>query len=129
MARTLGARRRLTDAAADRVPVLRKYCLPSSQNEAALACRAGGLAVAAAMLDGAAGSGLVRAADLSVTRNFELEALQEAVRWPNPTPGTVLTLAGQFMASRRDDEGYRFFQERATGQPDQPLLFALDGFF
>ena len=76
-----------------------------------------------------AGSGLVRATDLPITRNFELEALQEAVRWPNPTPGTVLTLAGQFMASRRDDAGYTFFQERATSQPDQPLLLALEGFF
>jgi glyoxylase-like metal-dependent hydrolase (beta-lactamase superfamily II) len=76
-----------------------------------------------------AGSGLVRAADRPVTRNLELEALQEAVRWPNPSPRTVLTLAGQFMASRRDHEGYTFFQERATSQPDQPLLLALEGLF
>jgi glyoxylase-like metal-dependent hydrolase (beta-lactamase superfamily II) len=76
-----------------------------------------------------AGSGLVRAAELPVTRNVELEALQEAVRWPNPTPQTVLTLVGQFMASRRDHEGYTFFQERATSQPDQPLWLALEGFF
>ena len=76
-----------------------------------------------------AGSGLVRAADLPITRNFELEALQEAVRWPNPAPQTVLTLAGQFMASRRNHEGYTFFQERATRQPDQPLWLALEGLF
>jgi glyoxylase-like metal-dependent hydrolase (beta-lactamase superfamily II) len=76
-----------------------------------------------------AGSGLIRAADLPITRNFELEALQEAVRWPNPTPRTVLTLAGQFMASQRDHEGYAFFQERAASQPDQPLLLALEGLF
>jgi glyoxylase-like metal-dependent hydrolase (beta-lactamase superfamily II) len=76
-----------------------------------------------------AGSGLVRAADLPITRNFELDALQEAVRWPNPTPQTVLTLAGQFMASRRHHEGYTFFQERATSQPNQPLLLALEGLF
>ncbi len=75
------------------------------------------------------GSGLVHAADLPVTRNVELEALQEAVRWPNPTPQTVLALAGQFMANRRDHEGYTFFQERATSQPDQPLLLALEGLF
>jgi glyoxylase-like metal-dependent hydrolase (beta-lactamase superfamily II) len=76
-----------------------------------------------------AGSGLVRAAELPVTRNVELEALQEAVRWPNPTPRTVLTLAGQFVASRRDHEGYTFFQERAASQPDQPLWLALEGLF
>src|SRR5712691_6339485 len=75
------------------------------------------------------GSGLVHAADLPVTRNVALEALQEAVRWPNPTPQTVLALAGQFMANRRDHEGYTFFQERATSQPDQPLLLALEGLF
>src|SRR5215510_15581209 len=67
--------------------------------------------------------------ELPVTRNVELEALQEAVRWPNPTPRTVLTLAGQFIASRRDHEGYTFFQERATSQPDQPLWLALEGLF
>src|SRR5215831_13186810 len=76
-----------------------------------------------------AGFGLVHAADLPVTRNLELEALQEAVRWPNPSPRTVLTLAGQFMASRRDEEGYTFFQERATSQPDQPLWLTLEGLF
>jgi len=63
------------------------------------------------------------------TRNVALEALQEAVRWPNPAPQAVLTLAGQFMASRRDHEGYTFFQERATSQPDQPLWLALEGLF
>ena len=76
-----------------------------------------------------AGSGLVRAADRPLTRHVELEALQEAVRWPHPAPQTVLTLAGQFMAHRRDDEGYTFFQERATSQPDQPLFLALEGLF
>jgi glyoxylase-like metal-dependent hydrolase (beta-lactamase superfamily II) len=76
-----------------------------------------------------ADSGLVQAAELPVARHLELEALQEAVRWPNPAPQTVLTLAGQFMANRRDDEGYTFFQERATSQPDQPLFLALEGFF
>ena len=76
-----------------------------------------------------AGSGFVHAADLSVTRNLELETLQEAVRWPHPSPRTVLTLAEQFMASQRDHEGYTFFQERATSQPDQPLFLALEGLF
>ena len=76
-----------------------------------------------------ADSGLVQAAELPVARNLELAALQEAVRWPHPSPRTVLTLAGQFLASRRADEGYTFFQERATSQPDQPLFLALEGLF
>lgn len=33
------------------------------------------------------------------------------------------------MASQRDEEGYRFFHERAASQPDQPLLLALAGLF
>src|SRR5215471_15456329 len=73
--------------------------------------------------------GLVQAAELPIARNLELDALQEAVRWPHPSPRTVLTLAGQFLASRRADEGYTFFQERATSQPDQPLFLALEGLF
>jgi len=76
-----------------------------------------------------ADAGLVQAAELPVARNLELAALQEAVRWPHPSPRTVLTLAGQFLASRRADEGYTFFQERATSQPDQPLFLALEGLF
>ena len=33
------------------------------------------------------------------------------------------------MASWRDHEGYTFFQERATSQPDQPLWLTLEGLF
>lgn len=75
------------------------------------------------------GCGAVRAVTPPITRNLELEALQEAVRWPNATPQAVLLLAGQFMASRRDQAGYAYFQERADTQPDQPLFLALEGLF
>ena len=76
-----------------------------------------------------AGCGSVRGANPPITRNLELEAFQEAVRWPNPDPQAVITLVGQFIAGQRDQEGYAYFQERAKAQPDQPLFLALEGLF
>jgi len=68
-------------------------------------------------------------ASASITRHLEVEALQEAVRWPNAEPRTVAALAGQLLASRRDEEGYAYFRERAEARPDQPLFLALEGLF
>ena len=39
-------------------------------------------------------------ASLPITRHLEIEALQEAVRWPSASPRTAVVLAGQFLASR-----------------------------
>jgi hypothetical protein len=64
-----------------------------------------------------------------IARQLELEALQEAVRWPNAEPRTAVILAGQFLASRREQEGYTYFRGRAEAQPDQPLFLALEGLF
>ena len=61
-----------------------------------------------------------------IMRNLELEALAEATRWPNAAPQTILALAGQFMASRRDQDGYAYFRERAKAEPSQPLFVALE---
>ncbi|HYU17939.1 MAG TPA: hypothetical protein VEQ11_04520 [Chloroflexota bacterium] len=68
-------------------------------------------------------------ASASITRHLEVEALQEAVRWPNAETRTVAVLAGQLLASRRDEEGYAYFRERAEARPDQPLFLALEGLF
>ncbi len=68
-------------------------------------------------------------AERPLMRDLELEALQEAVRWPNPDVGTVLTLVGRFIAAGRDEEAYAYFQERARHAPDRPLFLALEGFF
>ncbi len=76
-----------------------------------------------------AGCASVPSAGPPITRNLELEAFQEAVRWPNPDPQTVIVLAGQFIADRRDQEGYAYFQERAKTLPDRPLFLALEGLF
>jgi glyoxylase-like metal-dependent hydrolase (beta-lactamase superfamily II) len=65
----------------------------------------------------------------AITRDLELEALQEAVHWPNAAARTVVVLAGQLMADRRDEEGYTYFRERAEARPEQPLFLALEGLF
>jgi len=83
--------------------------------------------LAMAFLVVAPGSG--RGEGQPIMRDLELEALEEAVRWPNPQVPAIVTLAGRFIASHRDQEGYAYFQERARSRADQPLFLALEGFF
>src|SRR5262245_34529147 len=64
-----------------------------------------------------------------IVRDLELEALQEAVRWPNAQVPAIVTLVGRFIAGHRDQEAYAYFQERAKERADQPLFLALEGFF
>lgn len=90
------------------------------------ACQLISLLAVGALLAGCAS---VRAHVLPITRNFELEALHEAVRWPNPAPQAVVALAGEFIVNQRDQEGYAYFQERAKTQPVQPLFLVLEGLF
>ena len=68
-------------------------------------------------------------AERPLMRDPELEALQEAVRWPKPDVSTVLALVGRFVAAGRDQEGYAYFQGRTRDAPDRPLFLALEGFF
>jgi glyoxylase-like metal-dependent hydrolase (beta-lactamase superfamily II) len=63
------------------------------------------------------------------TRHLTLEALQLAVRWPHPDRQAVVALAGQFLATHRDQDGFAYFAERAHAQPDEPLFQALEGLF
>ncbi len=60
---------------------------------------------------------------------LELEALKQAVRWPNPSLPTISTLVGQFLAAHRDADAYAYFAERVAEHPDQPLFLALQGVF
>jgi glyoxylase-like metal-dependent hydrolase (beta-lactamase superfamily II) len=62
-------------------------------------------------------------------RDPELEALEVAVRWPEPDPQTIVALAGRFIAARRDREAHAYFSARAKADPDRPLFLALEGFF
>src|SRR5262245_8950841 len=69
------------------------------------------------------------AAEGPIVPDLELEALKEAVRWPNADVAAVMTLAGRFMAGRRDAEGLVYFRERAAGEPGRGLFLALEGAF
>jgi glyoxylase-like metal-dependent hydrolase (beta-lactamase superfamily II) len=64
-----------------------------------------------------------------IARDPELEALEEAVRWPNTPAPTIVALVGRFIAGRRDQEAHAYFQERVRVRPDRPLFLALEGFF
>src|SRR5215471_3890546 len=70
-----------------------------------------------------------REAGRPLTRDPELEALEQAVRWPDPDTQTVVVLAGRFIATRRDREAHTYFEERARAVPERPLFLALEGFF
>ncbi|HEX6674156.1 MAG TPA: MBL fold metallo-hydrolase [Actinomycetes bacterium] len=64
-----------------------------------------------------------------LSRNLDLEALRQAVRWPNPSPLVVLALASQLLAAGQDDQARAVFTELAEQDPDQPLYAALAGLF
>src|SRR5690242_16558547 len=64
-----------------------------------------------------------------ITRNLETEALEEIVNWPNAHPRAAFLLAGQYIAARRDQDGFDYFHERAAARPDQPLFTSLEGLF
>ena len=54
-----------------------------------------------------------------LSRDPMLEAFKEAAAWPNARDEVVLSLATQFFASRREEDGYRYF---AAAQADGILL-------
>ena len=64
-----------------------------------------------------------------ISRWLETEALMEAVRWPGATVRPAMVLANGLMAARRDEDGYRYFRERAGDQPQNPLFLALEATF
>ncbi len=63
------------------------------------------------------------------SRHLEIEALMQAVRWPDADRQAVLTLTGLLVAARRYDQGHDYFLERAEAEPERPLYEALTGFF
>jgi glyoxylase-like metal-dependent hydrolase (beta-lactamase superfamily II) len=62
-------------------------------------------------------------------RDPELEALQQAVAWPDADVTTVLALTGRFIAARQDRAAHAYFQERVKQAPERALFLALEGFF
>src|SRR5262252_5624843 len=69
------------------------------------------------------------AAERPTVPDLELDALQEAVRWPKADVTAVMALAGRLMADRRDAEGLVYFRERAASEPGRGLFLALEGVF
>ena len=82
----------------------------------------------------AIGAGLIAgahtlAAEAPIVPDLELEALKEAVRWPNASVTAVMSLAGRLMAGRRDADGLAYFRERAASEPGRGIFLALEGVF
>ncbi|HEX9104526.1 MAG TPA: MBL fold metallo-hydrolase, partial [Polyangia bacterium] len=46
-----------------------------------------------------------------------------------PTVPVVMQLATRYLATHREEEGYRYFSERAQAVPERPLFLALSGLF
>src|SRR6266704_1223985 len=72
---------------------------------------------------------LLDAARPPISRWLELDALKEAVSWPEASVRPAVVLTSEFIAAGRDAEAYGYFHERAEERPDEPLFLALEGTF
>jgi glyoxylase-like metal-dependent hydrolase (beta-lactamase superfamily II) len=61
-----------------------------------------------------------------VTRDREVESLEQAVLWPNATVPVVMQLANAWLSTHRYADGYAYFDRLAK---DRPLFEALAGVF
>jgi glyoxylase-like metal-dependent hydrolase (beta-lactamase superfamily II) len=80
------------------------------------------------------GVGLATAAragarEAPIVRDLEMDALKEAVRWPNADVTAIMSLAGRLMAVQRDADGLVYFRERAASEPGRGLFLALESVF
>jgi glyoxylase-like metal-dependent hydrolase (beta-lactamase superfamily II) len=66
---------------------------------------------------------------MSITRNLEIEALQQAAAWPDASMRTLIVLAGQLLAAGRFQEGYALFNKLAEDRRGEALPLALAGTF
>ncbi|HEX2500755.1 MAG TPA: MBL fold metallo-hydrolase [Methylomirabilota bacterium] len=65
----------------------------------------------------------------ALSTNHTLEALKDAVRWPQPAIPVILALTGQYLAAGHDEEAHGYFRERAAAELHQPIFGALEGMF
>ena len=63
----------------------------------------------------------------AVSQNRELEAFAAAAAYPNSEPAVAILAAQQYMAARREQEGYEYFRRLAGEQPERPILLSLEG--
>jgi len=82
--------------------------------------------VMALSLSAAACSGIARRPP-ALVQNRELEAFAAAAAFPNAEPAVAIIAAQQYMAARREQEGYEYFQRLAREQPGRPILTSLEG--
>src|SRR5687768_10814540 len=64
-----------------------------------------------------------------VGRDYDLEAYEQAVKWPSPAPTAVMTLAQMYLSSGRYEDGYAYFSARSDEAPEYALFVALEGLF
>src|SRR3954466_14152218 len=64
-----------------------------------------------------------------VPRNLDAEALEIAVRWPDPAVPAVMALVNQYTATGRDRDGEAYFCERARAAPARALFSATCAMF
>src|SRR5574341_833476 len=64
-----------------------------------------------------------------VTRNLELEVLERAARWKDPSVVVLVNLANQYQATHREEDGRAFFCERAEAVPQRAAFRAFCGVF
>ncbi|HEX9572916.1 MAG TPA: MBL fold metallo-hydrolase, partial [Myxococcales bacterium] len=78
------------------------------------------------LLSGAACSSVPRPPP-ALVQNREVEAFAEAAAWPNAEPLVAIVAAQEFIAARRERDGYEYFQRLAREQPQRPILLSLEG--
>ena len=64
-----------------------------------------------------------------LTHDHALATLEKVAGWPDAQDAVILTLATQYFASQRDEDGFAWFAAAAAGRPERPLLLALSGLF
>jgi glyoxylase-like metal-dependent hydrolase (beta-lactamase superfamily II) len=64
-----------------------------------------------------------------ITHNLDAEALEIAVRWPDPAVPAVMALVNQYTATGRDRDGEAYFCERARAAPARALFTATCAMF
>jgi glyoxylase-like metal-dependent hydrolase (beta-lactamase superfamily II) len=63
----------------------------------------------------------------ALAQNRELEAFATAAAYPNSEVAVAIIAAQQYLAARREQEGYEYFQRLAREQPQRPVFVSLEG--